>query len=120
MSNPLHIAFDLGSFSIKGAVGRVNQNQELEILSIQTIKTESIECGTIVDKERLRKDLEYLIDKLEKEARINIKDVMISMSGETIKSINSLSRTSINDSTDSKIDEEIKSKLFYIFLDRFK
>ncbi len=110
MSNPLHIAFDLGSFSIKGAVGRVNQNQELEILSIQTIKTESIECGTIVDKERLRKDLEYLIDKLEKEARINIKDVMISMSGETIKSINSLSRTSINDSTDSVVQKIKKAK----------
>jgi len=111
MNNPLHVVFDLGSFSIKGAVGRVNQNQELEILSIQTIQTESIECGTIVDKERLRKDLEYLIDRIEKEAKINIKDVMVSMSGETIKSINSLSRTSINDSTDSKIDEEIKSKL---------
>ena len=35
MNNPLHVVFDLGSFSIKGAVGRVNQNQELEILSIQ-------------------------------------------------------------------------------------
>ena len=75
MSNPSHIAFDLGSFSIKGAVGRVNQNQELEILSIQTIKTESIECGTIVDKERLREDLEYLIDRIEKEAKININKV---------------------------------------------
>ena len=32
MNSPLHIAFDLGSFSIKGAVGRVNQNEELEIL----------------------------------------------------------------------------------------
>ena len=103
MNNPLHVVFDLGSFSIKGAVGRVNQNQELEILSIQSIQTESIECVTIVDKERLRKDLEYLIDRIEKEAKINIKDVMVSMSGETIKSINSLSRTSINDSTDSKI-----------------
>ena len=75
MSNPLHIAFDLGSFSIKGAVGRVNQNEELEILSIQAIQSESVECGTIVDKERLREDLEYLIDRIEKEAKININKV---------------------------------------------
>jgi cell division protein FtsA len=111
MSNPLHIAFDLGSFSIKGAVGRVNQNEELEILSIQAIQSESVECGTIVDKEKLREDLEYLIDRIEREAKINIKDVMVSVSGQTIKSINSSTRSRTQDSTNFKINEEVRSKL---------
>ena len=111
MNSPLHIAFDLGSFSIKGAVGRVNQNEELEILSIQAIQSESVECGTIVDKEKLREDLEYLIDRIEREAKINIKDVMVSVSGQTIKSINSSTRSRTQDSTNFKINEEVRSKL---------
>ena len=58
MSGKIHIAFDLGSFSVKGAVAKVNQDKELEIISIQSIKSRAIECGTIVDKEQLVNDLE--------------------------------------------------------------
>ena len=44
MSGQIYVAFDLGSFSIKGAMAKVNQDKELEILSIKSIK--SAEEGT--------------------------------------------------------------------------
>ena len=36
MSGQIYVAFDLGSFSIKGAIAKINQEKELEILSITT------------------------------------------------------------------------------------
>ena len=71
MKNRIQIAFDLGSFSIKGAVGRIINDNQIEILSIQSIKTDSIDNGDIIDKEELLRSLEYLIEKMEKDAKIN-------------------------------------------------
>ena len=34
MSGQIYVAFDLGSFSIKGAMAKVNLDNDLEILSI--------------------------------------------------------------------------------------
>ena len=43
MKNRIQVAFDLGSFSIKGAVGRIINDNQIEVLSIQSIKTDSID-----------------------------------------------------------------------------
>ena len=72
MKNRIQVAFDLGSFSIKGAVGRIINENQIEILSIRSVKTDSIDSGDIIDKESLLKSLEYLIEKMEKDAKINI------------------------------------------------
>jgi len=111
MSGKIHIAFDLGSFSVKGAVAKVNQDKELEIISIQSIKSRAIECGTIVDKEQLVNDLERLIKLIEDDSGHNVKEAIVSVSGNTVKSINSSTRSRIEDKTDFKIDEETISKL---------
>ena len=111
MSGKVYIAFDLGSFSVKGSVAKVNQDKELEILSIQSIKSRAIECGTIVDKEQLVNDLELLIKLIEDDSGYNVKDAIVSVSGSTVKSINSSTRSRIEDRTDFKIDEETVSKL---------
>jgi len=66
MKNRIQVAFDLGSFSIKGAVGRIINDDQIEILSIRSIQTDSIRNGDIVDKEALLHGLEYLIEKMEK------------------------------------------------------
>ena len=111
MSGKVYIAFDLGSFSVKGSVAKFNQDKELEILSIQSIKSRAIECGTIVDKEQLVNDLELLIKLIEDDSGYNVKDAIVSVSGSTVKSINSSTRSRIEDRTDFKIDEETVSKL---------
>ena len=41
MKNRIQVAFDLGSFSIKGAVGRIINENQIEILSIRSVKTDS-------------------------------------------------------------------------------
>ena len=111
MNGQIYIAFDLGSFSIKGAVAKVNQDKEIEILSIKSIKSRAIECGTIVDKEQLINDLELFIKFIEDESGHNVKEAIVSVSGNTVRSINSSTRSRIKDSTDLKIDEETISKL---------
>ncbi len=111
MSGQVYVAFDLGSFSIKGSIAKINQDRELEILSIQSIKSRSIECGTIVDKEQLVNDLEFLIRFLEDESGHNIKEAIVSIGGNTIKSVNSAARSRLNDSTDFKIDKETVNKI---------
>ena len=65
MNGQVYVAFDLGSFSVKGAIAKVNQEKELEILSIKSVNSRAIECGTIVDKEQLINDLELLIKLIE-------------------------------------------------------
>ena len=77
MNGQIYIAFDLGSFSIKGAVAKVNQDKEIEILSIKSIKSRAIECGTIVDKEQLINDLELLIKLIEEESGYNVKEAIV-------------------------------------------
>ena len=111
MSGQIYVAFDLGSFSIKGAMAKVNQDKELEILSIKSIKSRAVECGTIVDKEQLVNDLDFLIKFNEDESGHNIKEAIVSVSGNTIKSVNSSTRSRIKDSTDFKIDKETVNKI---------
>ena len=112
MNNRIQVAFDLGSFSIKGAVGRIINDNQIEILSIQSIKTDSIDNGDIIDKEELLRSLEYLIEKMEKDAKINIDDdAWVSVSGKNIKSINSSTRIRSKDNAEFEIDEQIKQKL---------
>ena len=112
MKNRIQVAFDLGSFSIKGAVGRIINENQIEILSIRSIRTDSIDNGDIVDKEALLRSLEYLIEKMEKDAKISIDDdAWVSVSGKNIKSINSSTRIRSNDNSEFEVDETIKQKL---------
>ena len=112
MRNKIQIAFDLGSHSIKSAVGRILPNDKIEVLSFAEIKSDSIDCGDIVDKNLLLNHLEILIEKMEKDAKINIdEDAWVSVSGRGIKSINSSTRIRSRENTDFEINEEIKQKL---------
>ena len=112
MKNRIQVAFDLGSFSIKGAVGRIINENQIEILSIRSVKTDSIDSGDIVDKESLLMSLEYLIEKMEKDAKINIdEDAWVSVSGKNIKSINSSTRIRSKDNSEFEVDENTEQKL---------
>jgi len=112
MNNRIQVAFDLGSFSIKGAVGRIINENQIEILSIRSIRSDSIDNGDIVDKEALLRSLEYLIEKMEKDAKINIDDdAWVSVSGKNIKSINSSTRIRSKDNSEFEVDELTKQKL---------
>ncbi|MGY8809011.1 MAG: cell division protein FtsA [Fidelibacterota bacterium] len=112
MKNRIQVAFDLGSFSIKGAVGRIINDNQIEILSIRSIQTDSIRNGDIVDKEALLRGLEYLIEKMEKDAKINIDDdAWVSVSGKNIKSINSSTRIRSKDNSEFEVNDSTKQKL---------
>ena len=112
MRNKIQIAFDLGSHSIKSAVGRILQDGKIEVLSLAEIQSNSIDCGDIIDKDLLLSHLEILVEKMEKDAKINIdEDAWVSVSGRGIRSINSSTRIRSRENTDFDIDEEIKQKL---------
>ena len=112
MRNKIQIAFDLGSYSIKSAVGRILPDGKIEVLSLAEIKSNSIDCGDIIDKDLLLSHLEILVEKMEKDAKINIdEDAWVSVSGRGIRSINSSTRIRSRENTDFDIDEEIKQKL---------
>ena len=90
MRNKIQIAFDLGSHSIKSAVGRILPDGKIEVLSLAEIQSNSIDCGDIIDKDLLLSHLEILVEKMEKDAKINIdEDAWVSVSGRGIRSINS-------------------------------
>ena len=112
MRNKIQIAFDLGSHSIKSAVGRILPDGKIEVLSLAEIQSNSIDCGDIIDKDLLLSHLEILVEKMEKDAKINIdEDAWVSVSGKGIRSINSSTRIRSRENTDFDIDEEIKQKL---------
>ena len=112
MRNKIQIAFDLGSHSIKSAVGRILPEGKIEVLSLAEIQSNSIDCGDIIDKDLLLSHLEILVEKMEKDAKINIdEDAWVSVSGRGIRSINSSTRIRSRENTDFDIDEEIKQKL---------
>ena len=101
MRNRIQIAFDLGSHSIKSAAGRILPNGKIEVLSIGEIQSKSIDCGDIVDKDLLLTHLEILVEKMEKDAKINIdEDAWVSVSGRGIKSIKSSTRIRSRENTD--------------------
>ena len=112
MRNRIQIAFDLGSYSIKGAVGRILPDDKIEILSLSEIKSSSIKNGDIIDKDLLLNHLEILIEKMEKDSKINIdEDAWVSISGRGIRSINSSTRIRSRDNSDFEINSEVKQKL---------
>ena len=88
MRNKIQVAFDLGSHSIKSAVGRIQPDGKIEVLSIAEIQSNSIDCGDIIDKDLLLSHLEILIEKMEKDAKINIdEDAWVSVSGRGVRSV---------------------------------
>ena len=112
MRNKIQIAFDLGSYSIKSAVGRILPDGKIEVLSFAEIQSDSIDCGDIIDKDLLLSHLEILIEKMEKDAKINIdEDAWVSVSGRGIRSINSSTRIRSRENMDFDINEEVKQKL---------
>ncbi len=112
MRNTIQVAFDLGSYSIKSAVGRILPDGKIEVLSLAEIQSDSIDCGDIIDKDSLLSHLEILIEKMEKDAKINIdEDAWVSVSGRGIRSINSSTRIRSRENMDFDIDEEVKQKL---------
>ena len=112
MRNRIQIAFDLGSYSIKGAVGRILPDDKIEILSLSEIKSSSIKNGDIIDKDLLLNHLEILIEKMEKDSKINIdEDAWVSISGRGVRSINSSTRIRSRDNSDFEINSEVKQKL---------
>lgn len=112
MRNRIQIAFDLGSYSIKGSVGRILPDDKIEILSLSEIKSSSIKNGDIIDKDLLLNHLEILIEKMEKDSKINIdEDAWVSISGRGIRSINSSTRIRSRDNSDFEINSEVKQKL---------
>ena len=78
MRNKIQIAFDLGSYSIKSAVGRILPDGKIEILSIAEIQSDSIDCGDIIDKDLLLSHLEILIEKNEPQEALILLEEIIS------------------------------------------
>jgi|TARA_B100001093_G_scaffold235748_1_gene225962 cell division protein FtsA len=112
MRNKIQVAFDLGSHSVKSAVGRILPDHKIEILSIAEIESDSIDSGDIVDKNILLGHLELLIEKMEKDAKINIdENAWVSVSGKGIRSINGSTRKRFAENADVEISDEIKQEL---------
>ena len=77
MRNKIQIAFDLGSYSIKSAVGRILPDGKIEVLSLAEIQSESIDCGDIIDKDLLLSHLEILIERIYSNKILNAKGIII-------------------------------------------
>ncbi len=103
-------AVDIGTTKIVAIVGRINENEKLEVLGMSKTASKGVKRGVVLNIEETVNAIEYTVKEAQLKADVHFKDVFVGIAGQHIKSIRN--RGYINrDSYDDEITREDIQKL---------
>ena len=103
-------AVDIGTTKIVAIVGRINENEKLEVLGMSKTASKGVKRGVVLNIEETVNAIEYTVKEAQLKAGVHFKDVFVGIAGQHIKSIRN--RGYINrDSYDDEITREDIQKL---------
>jgi cell division protein FtsA len=98
-------AVDIGTTKIVSLVGRMNENNKLEILGMSKTVSKGVKRGVVLNIEETVNAIKQTVEEAEKQSGIEFTDVFVGIAGQHIKSIKN--RGYINLGTDR---DEIEQK----------
>lgn len=78
---------DLGSSNIRAAVCEISKAEKLKLLALDSVPSNGIASGSIVDFDAVRQGVVDIIKRLEKKIKRRIRTVSVALSGSGIKGI---------------------------------
>ena len=93
----IYAGLDIGSSNITCAIGQTTPNSKsIKLLGISSIPSEGIKKGVIIHRDKLIESLEYVISETERMANIKIENIVVSITGEHIRSLNTQAAIPLN------------------------
>jgi cell division protein FtsA len=80
-------AIDIGTTKIVSIVGRINENQRLEILGMSKTISKGVKRGVVLNIEETVNAIETTVKEAQKESGIRFSDVFVGIAGQHIKSV---------------------------------
>ncbi len=103
-------AIDIGTTKIVALVGRINENNRLEVLAMSKTVSKGVKRGVVLNIEETVNAIETTVAEAQRISGVHFKDVFVGIAGQHIKSIRT--RGYINrDSYEDEITREDISKL---------
>ena len=93
----LMVGIDIGSANITCAVGQANSStNRIKLRGISSMPSKGIKRGIITNRNELIDTLEKVINDVERMASIKIKNTVLSITGEHIRSLNTQAAIPLN------------------------
>jgi len=109
-NDQLVAAIDIGTTKIVALVGRINENNRLEVLGMSKTVSKGVKRGVVLNIEETVNAIETTVTEVQKNSGILFRDVFVGIAGQHIKSIRT--RGYINrDSYEDEITREDISRL---------
>ncbi len=115
-NDQLVAAIDIGTTKIVALVGRINENNRLEVLGLSNTVSKGVKRGVVLNIEETVNAIETTVFEIQKSSGIKFKDVFVGIAGQHIKSIRT--RGYIN--RDSYEDEITRDDISRLVNDMYK
>lgn len=91
------VGLDIGSSNIKCAIGEIIYNEKkVKLLGVASVKSNGIRKGTIINRDQLIQQLEIALNEAELMANIKVSNIILSLTGEHIRSLNTQAAIALN------------------------
>lgn len=109
-------AIDIGTTKIVAIVGRINENQRLEVLGMSKTTSKGVKRGVVLNIEETVNAIETTVNQVRESSGVQFKDVFVGIAGQHIKSVRN--RGYIN--RDSYEDEITRQDIQKLVEDMYK
>jgi len=109
-------AIDIGTTKIVSLVGRLNEQNRLEVLGISKTVSKGVKRGVVLNIEETVNAIQTTVSEAQKQSGIKFKEVFVGIAGQHIKSVRN--RGYIN--RDSYEDEIIREDVLRLINDMYK
>jgi len=103
-------AIDIGTTKIVTIVGRLNENQKLEIVGIAKTPSKGVKRGVVLNIEEAVNAIRFTVDEVQKQVGFAIKEAYVGIAGQHIKSLRNRGYI-LRDSYDEEITKNDTDRL---------
>jgi len=107
----LVVALDIGSSMIRAAIGEYNEKGELHLAGFSSLESDGLRKGVIVNIEGVIKLISMVIEEAEHDAGRTVEEVWVSLSSQTLESLNSRGVVAINSRDKEIVEKDIRRVL---------
>jgi cell division protein FtsA len=103
-------AIDIGTTKIVAIIGKMNENQKLEVIGMSKTTSKGVKRGVVLNIEETVCSIQTVVEEIRNKTGLTLSDVFVGIAGQHIRSIRN--RTYINRASfDDEITEEDIGKL---------
>ncbi|MFM7813148.1 MAG: cell division protein FtsA, partial [Flavobacteriales bacterium] len=87
MNNDIIVGLDIGTTKIACLVGRLTENNKMEILGVGRSESVGVQRGVVTNIEQTVNSIRLAVEQAERESGVNIRTVNVGIAGQHIRSV---------------------------------